>query len=79
MGSALPSFFEKRVEKLCCPSLPPDSPSVRTGGTGGQGDGKGGAWAGAPEAHGNHLPSSHLVAMMPKAKTTAAKTPIMAP
>ena len=27
---------------------------------------------------GNHLPSSHLVAMMPKAKTTAAKPPIIA-
>ena len=40
--------------------------------------GKGARGLALPEAPGNHLPSSHLVAMMPKAKTTAAKIPIMA-
>ena len=60
------------------PCLPPRPLSARPAGTGGKGAGKGGSGAGAPEVFGNHLPSSHLVAMMPKAKTTAAKTPIMA-
>ena len=60
------------------PFLSPRSLSARTTGTGVKGTGKGGSRAIAMEVLGNHLPSSHLVAMMPKAKTTAAKTPIMA-
>jgi hypothetical protein len=54
------------------------SPRRETEGTGGKGTRKGGSRAIAMEVLGNHLPSSHLVAMMPKAKTTAANTPIMA-
>ena len=60
------------------PFLPPRSLRARTAGTGGKGTGKGARGLALPEVLGNHLPSSHLVAMMPKAKTTAAKTPIMA-
>ena len=87
----MPIFSKKRVAKWCgretrmpggrlgsSPFLPPRSPSARTAGTGGKGTGKGGSRAIAMEVFGNHLPSSHLVAMMPKGKPTAAKPPIMA-
>jgi hypothetical protein len=60
------------------PFLPPRSLSAQVAGTDGKGNGKRGSRAGAPEVLGNHLPSSHLVATMPKAKTTAAKTAIIA-
>lgn len=82
---------KKRVAQLCgretrmpggrlgsSPFWPPRSLSARTAGTGVKGTGKGAQGPAMPEVPGNHLPSSHLVAMMPKTKTTAAKTPIMA-
>ena len=90
-GSTLPIFSKQRVAKLCgretrmpkgrigsSPFWQSPSLSARTAGTGGKGTGKGGSRAIAMEVLGNHLPSSHLVAMMPKAKTTAANTPIIA-
>ena len=77
-GVHLADLFQEKGAKLCSPFWPPRSLSARTTGTGVKGTGKGGSRAIAMEVLGNHLPSSHLVAMMPKAKTTAAKTPIMA-
>ena len=45
---------------------------------GGHGTGTGCLGDDALEVHCHHWPSSHLVAMMPRMKTTAAKTPMTA-
>ena len=77
-GVHLADLCQAKGAISCSSFWPPHSLSARTAGTGGKDTGKGGSRARALEVLGIHLPSSHLVAMMPKAKTTVAKTPIMA-
>ena len=87
----MPIFSKKRVAKLCgretrMPGgrlgsslfLPPRSLSAGSAGTGGKGIGKGARGPARRRCLAITYPSSHLLAMIPKAKTTAAKTPIIA-
>ncbi len=67
-----------RVTVITEPENEIDEDSERRCNQGGHGTGIGCLSDGAEEVHCCHLPSSHLVAMIPRMKTTAAKTPMIA-
>ena len=78
-GSALPIISKQKVEKLCnryrpSRSISPEDHGCLVVST----PGKGARVLALLQVLGNHLLSSHLVAKMPRAKTTVANTPIMA-